>query len=91
MQRARYPKAVPERCNTSLRAEALPEKQVRRTYPKRPIKQRVVDHERAIESEVLSVAQRYGMGTVIWRPLASRMLTGRVRKGQDSDLRSSRG
>ena len=43
--------------------------------------------DRAIEREVLPVAQRYGMGTVIWSPLASGMLTGRVRKGQESDLR----
>jgi aryl-alcohol dehydrogenase-like predicted oxidoreductase len=27
------------------------------------------------------------MGTVIWSPLASGMLTGRVRRGQESDLR----
>jgi len=39
---------------------------------------------------VLPVAQRYGMGTVIWSPLASGMLTGRVRRGQDSDLRRTR-
>lgn len=43
--------------------------------------------DRSIEREVLPVAQRYGMGTVIWSPLASGMLTGRVRRGQDSDLR----
>ena len=43
--------------------------------------------DRAIESEVLPVAQRYGMGTVIWSPLSSGMLTGRVRRGQESDLR----
>jgi aryl-alcohol dehydrogenase-like predicted oxidoreductase len=43
--------------------------------------------DRGIEREVLPVAQRYGMGTVIWSPLASGMLTGRVRKGQESDLR----
>jgi aryl-alcohol dehydrogenase-like predicted oxidoreductase len=43
--------------------------------------------DRAIEREALPVAQRYGMGTVIWSPLASGMLTGRVRRGQDSDLR----
>lgn len=46
--------------------------------------------DRAIESEVLPVAQRYGMGTVIWSPLASGMLTGRVRRGQESDLRRTR-
>src|SRR4051794_2071882 len=44
---------------------------------------------RGIESEVLPVAQRYGMGTVVWSPLAKGMLTGRIRKGQDTDLRRS--
>lgn len=43
--------------------------------------------DRAIEREVLPTAQKYGMGTVIWSPLASGMLTGRVRRGQESDLR----
>ena len=43
--------------------------------------------DRGIEREVLPVAQRYGMGTVIWSPLASGMLTGRIRRGQESDLR----
>jgi aryl-alcohol dehydrogenase-like predicted oxidoreductase len=42
---------------------------------------------RGIESEVLPIAQRYGMGTLVWGPLAQGMLTGRVRKGQQSDLR----
>lgn len=46
--------------------------------------------DRTVEREVLPVAQRYGMGTVIWSPLASGMLTGRVRRGQDSDLRRTR-
>jgi len=46
--------------------------------------------DRSIEREVLPVAQRYGMGTVIWSPLASGMLTGRVRRGQDTDLRRTR-
>lgn len=46
--------------------------------------------DRSIEREVLPVAQRYGMGTVIWSPLASGMLTGRIRRGQDSDLRRTR-
>jgi aryl-alcohol dehydrogenase-like predicted oxidoreductase len=41
---------------------------------------------RGIESEVLPIAQRYGMGTLVWGPLAQGMLTGRVRKGQQSDL-----
>src|SRR5690606_22427837 len=43
--------------------------------------------DRTVEREVLPVAQRYGMGTLIWSPLASGMLTGRVRRGQDTDLR----
>jgi aryl-alcohol dehydrogenase-like predicted oxidoreductase len=42
---------------------------------------------RGIEAEVLPVAQRYGMGTLVWSPLAMGLLTGRVRKGQPSDLR----
>jgi aryl-alcohol dehydrogenase-like predicted oxidoreductase len=42
---------------------------------------------RGIESEVLPVTQRYGMGTLVWSPLAKGMLTGRIRKGQESDLR----
>ncbi|GAA4183227.1 aldo/keto reductase [Streptosporangium oxazolinicum] len=42
---------------------------------------------RGIETEVLPVAQRYGMGTLVWSPLAKGMLTGRIRKGQRTDLR----
>jgi aryl-alcohol dehydrogenase-like predicted oxidoreductase len=42
---------------------------------------------RGIEAEVLPVAQRYGMGVVVWSPLAQGLLTGRVRKGQQTDLR----
>ncbi|MBO3751443.1 aldo/keto reductase [Streptosporangiaceae bacterium NEAU-GS5] len=42
---------------------------------------------RAIETEVLPVAQRYGMGTLVWSPLAKGMLTGRIRKGRQTDLR----
>jgi aryl-alcohol dehydrogenase-like predicted oxidoreductase len=42
---------------------------------------------RGIEAEVLPVAQRYGMGTLVWSPLAKGMLTGRIRKGQPTDLR----
>jgi aryl-alcohol dehydrogenase-like predicted oxidoreductase len=42
---------------------------------------------RGIETEVLPVAQRYGMGTLVWSPLAKGMLTGRIRKGQKTDLR----
>ncbi len=43
--------------------------------------------DRGIEAEVLPVAQRYGMGVVVWSPLAQGLLTGRVRKGQQGDLR----
>lgn len=46
--------------------------------------------DRGVEREVLPMAQKYGMGTVIWSPLASGMLTGRVRRGQESDLRRTR-
>ncbi|MFQ1003436.1 aldo/keto reductase [Modestobacter sp. SSW1-42] len=42
---------------------------------------------RGIEREVLPVAQRYGMGTIVYSPLAQGMLTGRVRRGQETDLR----
>lgn len=42
---------------------------------------------RGIEREVLPLAQRYGMGTLVWAPLAQGLLTGRVRKGQRNDLR----
>jgi aryl-alcohol dehydrogenase-like predicted oxidoreductase len=43
--------------------------------------------DRGIESEVLPVVQRYGMGTLVWSPLAQGMLTGRIRRGQPTDLR----
>jgi aryl-alcohol dehydrogenase-like predicted oxidoreductase len=42
---------------------------------------------RGIEREMLPVAQRYGMGTLVWGPFAQGLLTGRVRKGQQNDLR----
>lgn len=41
---------------------------------------------RGIEREVLPVAQRYGMGVLVWSPLAGGMLTGRFRRGQQTDL-----
>lgn len=37
---------------------------------------------RGIEREVLPVAQKYGMGVLVWSPLAKGLLTGRYRKGQ---------
>ncbi|WP_040823251.1 aldo/keto reductase [Nocardia jiangxiensis] len=45
---------------------------------------------RAIESEVLPIAQRYGMGVVTWGPLGQGLLTGRIRKGQETDVRRAR-
>ena len=45
--------------------------------------------DRAIERDVLPVAERYGLGTIVWSPLAQGLLTGRVRRGQPSDLRRS--
>lgn len=41
---------------------------------------------RGIEREVLPVAQRYGMGVIAWGPLGQGMLTGRVRRGQETDV-----
>lgn len=41
--------------------------------------------DRGIEREILPVAERYGMGTLVWSPLAQGMLTGRFRKGQQAD------
>ena len=37
---------------------------------------------RSVEREVLPVCQTYGMGALVWSPLAKGMLTGRYRKGQ---------
>jgi len=37
---------------------------------------------RHIEREVLPACQRYGMGAIVWSPLAMGLLTGRYRKGQ---------
>jgi aryl-alcohol dehydrogenase-like predicted oxidoreductase len=45
---------------------------------------------RSIESEVLPIAQRYGMGVLAWGPLGQGLLTGRVRKGQQTDVRRAR-
>jgi aryl-alcohol dehydrogenase-like predicted oxidoreductase len=39
---------------------------------------------RDIEREVLPVCQRYGMGALVWSPLAGGLLTGRYRKGQQA-------
>jgi aryl-alcohol dehydrogenase-like predicted oxidoreductase len=45
---------------------------------------------RSIEAEVLPALQRYGMGAVVWGPLGQGMLTGRVRRGQDTDVRRAK-
>lgn len=45
---------------------------------------------RGIEREVLPVAQRFGMGTLVWGPFAQGLLTGRVRKGQENTLRRAK-
>ena len=45
---------------------------------------------RSIEREVLPVAQRYGIGILVWGPLGQGMLTGRVRRGQHTDVRRAR-
>lgn len=41
---------------------------------------------RSIEREVLPVAQQFGLGILVWGPLGQGMLTGRVRRGQTTDL-----
>ncbi|GAA3393191.1 aldo/keto reductase [Streptomyces roseoviridis] len=45
---------------------------------------------RGIETSVLPVAQRYGMGVLTWAPLASGFLSGRYRRGGTVDLTSGR-
>ncbi|WP_328853298.1 aldo/keto reductase [Micromonospora globbae] len=44
---------------------------------------------RSIEREVLPIAQRYGMGTLVWSPLGQGLLTGRHRKGKQIDTHRS--
>ncbi|MEV4328194.1 aldo/keto reductase [Microbispora rosea] len=44
---------------------------------------------RSIEREVLPIAQRYGMGTLVWSPLGQGLLTGRYRKGRQTDSHRS--
>jgi len=39
---------------------------------------------RGIEQDVLPVAQRSGMGVLVWSPLAGGWLAGRYRRGQDT-------
>ena len=47
---------------------------------------------RGVETEVLPVCQRYGMGVIPWSPLAGGWLTGAYRKGREipSSLRAQR-
>ncbi|GAA3213544.1 aldo/keto reductase [Actinocorallia longicatena] len=45
---------------------------------------------RGVERSVLPVARRYGMGVLVWGPLASGFLTGRNRKGRPIDMTSGR-
>ncbi|WP_269857585.1 aldo/keto reductase [Streptomyces sp. RPT161] len=40
---------------------------------------------RGIEREVLPVCERYGMGAMVYSPLGGGLLTGRYRKGQQTD------
>lgn len=44
---------------------------------------------RGIEREVLPVVQEYGMGSLVWSPLAGGMLTGRYRKGRENTTHRS--
>lgn len=39
---------------------------------------------RGIEREVLPACERYGIGALVWSPLAGGLLTGRYRKGQEA-------
>jgi aryl-alcohol dehydrogenase-like predicted oxidoreductase len=45
---------------------------------------------RGIEREVLPVCERYGMGTLVWSPLAGGLLTGQYRKGEQAGTYRSR-
>jgi aryl-alcohol dehydrogenase-like predicted oxidoreductase len=45
---------------------------------------------RGIELGVLPVCQRYGMGVLVWSPLAFGFLSGRYRRGQPVDLSAGR-
>jgi aryl-alcohol dehydrogenase-like predicted oxidoreductase len=39
--------------------------------------------DRGIEREVLPICAKYGMGAMVWSPLAKGMLTGRYRRGRE--------
>jgi aryl-alcohol dehydrogenase-like predicted oxidoreductase len=45
---------------------------------------------RGIEREILPVVQEYGMGALVWSPLAGGLLTGQYRTGQDAGTHRSR-
>ncbi|WP_433281741.1 aldo/keto reductase [Pseudonocardia xinjiangensis] len=46
--------------------------------------------QRGIESHVLPVAEQYGLGVLVWSPLASGWLSGAIRKGQEITTSRSR-
>ncbi|MFK4545119.1 aryl-alcohol dehydrogenase-like predicted oxidoreductase [Streptomyces tendae] len=45
--------------------------------------------QRGIESHVLPVTERYGLGVLVWSPLASGWLSGAVRAGREVDTHRS--
>ena len=45
---------------------------------------------RGIEAAVLPTCQKYGMGVIVWSPLAGGWLTGRYRKDADIDMTTGR-
>src|SRR5246127_1851683 len=45
---------------------------------------------RGIEASVLPTCQKYGMGVIVWSPLAGGWLTGRFRKDTDVDMTRGR-
>jgi aryl-alcohol dehydrogenase-like predicted oxidoreductase len=45
---------------------------------------------RDIETEILPVCARYGLGTLVWSPLAGGVLTGRYRRGVPAESRIAR-
>src|SRR5215472_2838959 len=45
---------------------------------------------RGIEASVLPACQKYGMGVIVWSPLAGGWLTGRYRKDADIDMTAGR-
>lgn len=42
---------------------------------------------RGIEREILPTTQRFGIGTLVWGPLGQGLLTGRIRRDADTDVR----